>query len=76
MIANYPNYKPTSEKRLKQMLFSMGATEETLFKHMDLLNKRWDNLFAKMPGGKMHEIGVRCCLLFSSKRVDIVYLLV
>jgi len=59
MSKNYPGHKPTPEKELKSLLFAMGATEETLYECLDKLNKRWDDLFAQMPGGRMHEIGFK-----------------
>jgi len=59
MIANYPGHKPAKEIVLKKALFAMGATEETLFEYLDILNKQWDEFFASLPGGKMREIGVR-----------------
>jgi len=55
----------SDEDTLKEVLYSMGATEETLFEYLDKLNKQWDDMFALMPGGRMRELGVRTCPLLT-----------
>lgn len=61
----YPhNHKPASEASLRASLFAMGATEDTLYEYLDKVNKQWDEIINRQPGGQLHAIGVRDYLSF------------
>ncbi|KIY51938.1 hypothetical protein FISHEDRAFT_56394 [Fistulina hepatica ATCC 64428] len=57
MCHAYPNHRPMDEDTLKKLLFAMGATEDTLPKYLTIHNQQWDDIFARMPGGRLPTIG-------------------
>ncbi|OBZ68526.1 hypothetical protein A0H81_11458 [Grifola frondosa] len=50
MSRAHPGHKPMDPEILKQMLFAMGATEDTLGEVLERNNQWWDRTFAKGNG--------------------------
>lgn len=54
----YPDYPPTPQEHIRSALYAMGATDDTLLEHLEIANKRWDEIFVKNRNG-FPTFGVR-----------------
>lgn len=54
----HPDHQPTSQEALRGLLFTMGATEETLPQYLEKYNKQFDEMLQSLPGGKIPTLGV------------------
>lgn len=56
----YPNMlPPSSPADVKQALYAMGASDATLLKYNDMLNKKWDDIFSWAPDGRLPTLGAK-----------------
>lgn len=59
MSRAYPDrWQPMPQEHIKLALYAMGATDDTLLDYLEILNNRWDEMFARCPNGKLPTYGV------------------
>ncbi|KIJ60070.1 hypothetical protein HYDPIDRAFT_32645 [Hydnomerulius pinastri MD-312] len=51
------HHRPMTEKELKMLLCTMGATEHSLPQYLEKYDKWWENVFSQFPDGRPPVLG-------------------
>ncbi|KAL4071333.1 hypothetical protein V8B97DRAFT_2007299 [Scleroderma yunnanense] len=57
MSRYYPDHQPTPQEHIKAALYAAGATDDTLLEHLEILNKKWDEVLVQVSNGRLPLLG-------------------